>query len=117
AEYRGEFRPIQTNVPGVQISEFFPRQARMFDKLAVIRSIVAVDEHDDELLMTGYSHNTNLVAHHPSFGSVVSRVRGNQNGDIPPFISLRGMSHGTEPGYLRIAHRPVTPSGSGLADL
>src|SRR5664279_5404443 len=46
-EYRGEFRPIATNVPGVQISEHFPRQARMFDKLTTIRSIASVDEHSD----------------------------------------------------------------------
>ena len=37
AEFRGEFKPIATNVPGVQISEYFPMQARMWDKLAVIR--------------------------------------------------------------------------------
>src|SRR6185436_4184646 len=52
-EYRGEFRPIQTNVAGVQISEHFPRQARMWDKLSCIRSIVSVDEHSDSLVMTG----------------------------------------------------------------
>src|SRR5207302_4532233 len=75
-EYRGEFRPIQTNVNGVQISEHFPRQARMFDKLAVIRSVVAVEEHSDSYIMTGYSENTNRVAHHPSIGSVTSRLRG-----------------------------------------
>src|SRR5438105_3677742 len=45
AEFRGEFKPIATNVPGVQICEHFPRQARLWDKLAVIRSVVAVDEH------------------------------------------------------------------------
>lgn len=116
-EYRGEFRPIQTNVPGVQVSEFFTRQARMFDKLAVIRSIVAVDEHDDSLVMTGYSANTNTTAHHPSFGSVVSRMRSGQNADIPPFISLRGMSRGSEPGYLGVAHRAFTPNGDGLSNL
>src|ERR1022692_4267461 len=71
-EYRGEFRPIQTNVNGVQISEHFPRQARMFDKLSTIRSIVSVDEHSDSLVMTGHSENSNRVALHPSFGSVVS---------------------------------------------
>src|SRR5204863_4608054 len=60
-EYRGEFRPIQTNVSGVQISEHFPRQARMFDKLTAIRSIVSVDEHSDSLVMTGYSENTNRI--------------------------------------------------------
>src|ERR1019366_1834064 len=87
-EYRGEFRPIQTNVPGVQISEHFPRQARMFDKLTAIRSIVSVDEHSDSLVMTGYSEGTNRTAHHPSFGSVMSRLRGNANADLPPFVSL-----------------------------
>src|SRR6202140_964116 len=76
-EYRGEFRPIATNVPGIQICEHMPRQARMFDKLAVIRSLVSVGEHSDSECMTGYSENVNRTAHHPSFGSVVSRVRGN----------------------------------------
>src|SRR5207237_5300632 len=64
-EYRGEFRPIATNVPGVQICEHFPQQARMWDKMAVIRSIVSVDEHSDSLVMTGHSENTNRIAHHP----------------------------------------------------
>src|SRR5579859_1988855 len=92
-EFRGEFQPIQTNVPGVQICEHFPMQARMWDKLAVIRSIVSVDEHSDSLVTTGYSENENRNAHHPSFGSVMSRVRAG-SADIPPFVSLRGMSVG-----------------------
>src|SRR5438309_2516443 len=70
AEFRGEFKPIQTNVPGVQICEHFPLQAKMWDKLACVRSLVSVDEHSDHLVMTGYSENTNRVMHHPSFGSV-----------------------------------------------
>ncbi|MSQ95649.1 MAG: DUF1501 domain-containing protein [Gemmataceae bacterium] len=116
-EYRGEFRPIQTNVPGVQISEYFPRQARMFDKLTAIRSIVSVDEHSDSLVMTGYSDGTNRIAHHPGFGSVVSRMRGSANADIPPFVGLYGMTIGNEPGYLGVAHRPFTPSGPGNSNL
>src|SRR5438067_13754939 len=39
-EYRGEFQPIQSNVPGIQICEHMPLQARMMDKLAIIRSLV-----------------------------------------------------------------------------
>src|SRR5205814_9737 len=54
AEYRGEFKPIATNVPGVQICELFPRQARMWDKFAVIRSLVAGQEHSDAQTHTGY---------------------------------------------------------------
>src|SRR5438128_1887924 len=53
----------------------------------------------------------------PSFGSVVSRLRGNANADIPPFVSLRGMAIGCEPGYLGVAHRAFTPDGPGLANL
>jgi hypothetical protein len=116
-EFRGEFKPIATNVSGVQICELFPLQAKMWDKLAVIRSIVSVEEHSDSLVMTGYSENTNRIAHHPSFGSVVSKMRSQDSSDIPPFVSLRGMSPGTEPGFLGIAHRPFTPGGPGLENL
>src|SRR5579859_5792281 len=49
-EFRGEFNSIDTNVPGVQICEHMPRQAAMWDKLAVIRSLVSVDEHSDSLV-------------------------------------------------------------------
>jgi hypothetical protein len=115
-EFRGEFQPIATNVPGVQVCELFPLQARLWDKLAVVRSVVSVDEHSDSLVTTGYSENENRNAHHPSFGSVVSKLRGGA-GDIPPFVSLRGMSPGTEPGYLGIAHRPFAPSGPGVENL
>ena len=71
-EFRGEFKPIATNVPGIQICEYMPRQAAMWDKLAVIRSVVSVEEHSDSLVSTGYSEARNRTAHHPSFGSVVS---------------------------------------------
>ena len=116
-EYKGEFNPIATNVPGIQISEYFPLQAKMMDKLAIIRSLVAVDEHSDVNLMTGVSENANRVANHPSFGAVMSKMRGGTANDIPPFVSLRGMSRGTEPGFLGVAHRPFTPDGQGFRNL
>jgi hypothetical protein len=116
-EFRGEFNPIATNVPGVQICEHFPLQAKMWDKLACVRSIVSVDEHSDSLVMTGYPERVNRIADHPSFGSVVSKLRGSTSGPVPPYVSLRGMSRGTEPGYLGVAHRPFTPSGPGNANL
>jgi hypothetical protein len=116
-EYRGEFKPTSTNVPGIQICELMPRQARMMDKLAIIRSLVSVDEHSDSLVMTGFSENTNRIQHHPSFGSVVSRLRGNAGSDIPPFVSLRGQTIGNEPGFLGVSHRAFTPDGPGLSNL
>src|SRR5438477_10830083 len=84
-EFRGEFKPIATNVAGVQICEHFPLQARMWDKLAAIRSVVSVDEHSDSLVMTGKSENANRLTNHPSFGSVISKLRSGEASDIPPF--------------------------------
>lgn len=115
-EFRGEFNPIATNVPGVKICELFPLQAAMWDKFAVIRSIVSVEEHSDSLVMTGFSEQQNRNQGHPSFGSVVSKLRAGAS-DIPPYVSLRGMSIGTEPGYLGVAHRPFTPDGVGVRNL
>ncbi len=117
AEFRGEFTPIQTNVNGVQISPLFPLQAAMFDKFAVIRSIVSVDEHSDSLVTTGKSQRENMTANHPSFGSVMSRVRASEQSSMPTYVSLRGMSRGTEPGFLGIQHRPFSPQGPGIQNL
>jgi uncharacterized protein (DUF1501 family) len=47
----------------------------------------------------------------------MSKLKGSQSGDIPPFVSLRGMAPGTEPGFLGVAHRPFTPDGPGLHNL
>jgi hypothetical protein len=117
-EFRGEFRPIQTNVPGVQICEHMPLQARMWDKLSVVRSLVSTDEHSDSLVSTGFSENVNRTQGHPCFGSVVSKLRSGGANDVPPFVSLRGGgSPGTEPGFLGVSHRPFSPSGPGIENL
>jgi hypothetical protein len=92
-------------------------QARMWDKLAVVRSVVSVDEHSDSAVSTGYSENKNKTAHHPSFGAVMSKLRNGQANDIPPFVSLRGNTPGLEPGYLGIAHRAYTSEGQGMNNL
>jgi hypothetical protein len=117
AEFRGEFRPIRTNVPGVDICEFFSRQAQMWDKLADIRSIVAGDERSDSEIMTGYSEATNRQAHHPSLGAVASKLCGPAREGIPPFVNLRGLTIGLGPGYLGISHRAFAPSGPGYRNL
>jgi hypothetical protein len=115
-EFRGEFKPIPTNVPGVSICEHMPLQAKMWDKFAVIRSLTSVDEHSDCLVMTGYPERENRTAGHPSFGAVVSKLRAGLS-DVPPFVSLRGLSTGLEPGYLGVAHHAFTPDGPGLQNL
>jgi len=116
-EFRGEFSPIQTNVPGVQICELFPRQAKIWDKMAVIRSCIGTNEHSDSAVLTGYSEFINRTQHHPSVGSVISKLRSAANSDIPPYVTLRGLSRGQEPGFLGVAHRAFNPSGPGVENL
>jgi len=122
-EYRGEFRPIATNVPGVQLCELFPKQAAIFDKLAVIRSVIATAEHSDSTVTTGFTEAVNRTAHHPSIGAVISKLRNQAGTGVPPFVSLPTQNGtlfeapGDYPGYLGIAHRPFTPQGEGLKDL
>src|SRR5260370_22657964 len=58
-EFRGEFKPIKTNDPGLHICKHFPLQAKMFDKLAVVRSVGSpAHEHNDAAVMTGYPSPT-----------------------------------------------------------
>jgi hypothetical protein len=127
-EYRGEFNPIKTTVPGIDICELFPKQAALMDRLAIIRSLVAAppNGHTDAEVMTGYNETEAARGRHPSFGAVVSRVRGSTADGVPPFVSLRRMSFPNpailpqfecEPGFLGVAHRPFLPEGAGLSDL
>ena len=116
AEFRGEFASIPTAVPGVRLSEHFPRQAALMGKLALVRSVVSVDEHSDSLVMTGYPERDNRTAGHPAVGAVVSKLRGG-SAEVPPYVSLRGMSTGSQPGYLGVAHRPFTPDGPARQNL
>lgn len=117
-EFRGEFKPIPTNVPGVHISEHFPMQARMWDKLATIRSITPIrEEHSDSETHTGYPDAINVSGHHPSLGAVLSKLRDSNQTSIPPFVSLRGLAGGLEPGFLGKAHRAFTPDGPGMQNL
>ena len=77
AGVRGEFKPIDTCVPGIQICELLPRTAAIMDKLVVIRSLVGqVDEHSSFQSMTGFPMGISLREGKPHFGSVISRIAG-----------------------------------------
>jgi hypothetical protein len=116
-EIRGEFRPIRTNVVGIEICEHFALQARIFDKLALIRSVVSAEtEHSDSIVMTGYPAAARRTGGHPAFGSVISKMRG-VRGDVPSFVSLRGETEGTSPGILGSAHKPFSPTGPDRLNL
>src|SRR5438552_1730748 len=77
SEIRGPYKPIETNVSGIQVTEHMPKLAKMMDKLVIIRSLVgARDEHASNLCLTGYPISENRNNEQPSLGAVLSRVYG-----------------------------------------
>ena len=89
AEIRGPYKPIETNVSGIQISEHMPRLAKMMDKMAIIRSLVgARDEHASNLCFSGYPIGENRRNFYPSLGAVLSKVYGPVDKTIPPLVDL-----------------------------
>ena len=81
---RGEFKPIATRLPGVQIGELLPRIAGVMDKVAVIRSIVGLrDEHSSFQNVTGFPMGQSQREGKPSFGSVIARVQGPVDPVVP----------------------------------
>ncbi|MFN6312506.1 MAG: DUF1501 domain-containing protein, partial [Planctomyces sp.] len=124
-EIRGSFRPISTNVAGVEICEHLPRLATMMDRVAIIRSLHGCpDQHASDLCMSGYPIGARgRQDNHPSLGSAVSRLQGPVDPSVPPFVGLTiktrhaPYSNPGYPGFLGTAHAAFQPEGQGMADM
>lgn len=124
SEYRGTFDAIDTNVEGVRICELFPKQARIMDKLAIIRSVhhrqaSHIAEH---IVETGYdllNSRNSLRGEMPSVGSIVSALRGSPPSGIPAFVVLPDRRAYGGPHWLGGQHRhfPVNedPNDAGFS--
>ncbi len=125
SEVRGEFRPIATNVDGIQITEHLPKLAKMMDKCTLIRSMSDCDTgHDAFQCVSGRSFRGQAPGGWPALGSIVSKLEGAIDPAVPPFVGLAPkMGHMEwarcgEPGFLGIKHAPFQPNkGSGLDDM
>lgn len=124
AEIRGEFRPISTRVPGIQICEHLPRLAAMMDQLAPIRTLVGSEgRHAAFQCLTGQPVTNQPAGGWPSFGSAVSKLQGTVRSGTPPYVSLTPrMKTSTwadpgQPGFLGQAHAPFAPNAEGQVRL
>jgi hypothetical protein len=124
-EIRGEFKPISTSVPGIQIGECFPRIARNADKFAFIRSVIgARGGHDAYQCTTGWPQQSlAAMGGRPSIGSVAMKLQGSVDASVPPFI---GMAEKTQHvpwsdpgqvGFLGSTFGPFKPSGPDMANM
>jgi hypothetical protein len=118
SEIRGEFKPISTNVAGIQIGESFPRIAKMMDRCVVIRSLVgSTAGHDGIQCFTGYDRRAMAnQGGQPSIGSVLARVHGPVDRAVPASVGLAAptshqpWSEAGWPGYLGAAYAPFRPN-------
>ncbi len=110
----GEFKPINTSVDGLQISEHLPLMAKEMKHMAVVRSMSTreADHNRGRYYMhTGYVPNPNIE--YPSYGAVVAHELAPKVPDleIPPFVSVGGGSEG--PGFLGMTWAPFVVSHNG----
>ncbi len=122
SEIRGEFKPIATNVPGIQIGEVFPRIASVMDKCVVIRSVVGcVDRHEPYQCHTGWTRESlGSLGGRPCLGAAVARLQGPVDRAVPPFVGM--LNDGVwkdpgQPGYLGPAFAPFQPDGPGMENM
>jgi hypothetical protein len=124
AEIAGPWRPIPTNVPGIEICEAFPRLAKMMDRFAVIRSLVGNQaDHDAVQVFNGRDpRKPKPAGGWPQFGSVVARLQGNADPSVPAYVSLcypctHPPYNEPGPGFLGTAFSPFRPTDPGRKGL
>lgn len=119
AEIRGPFRPIHTNVPGMQITELLPNLAKMADKFALVRSLHhnrAEHSGGTNRFLTGYASVAANLNHSefPDIGSVVAKQLERQARDVPLYVA-NTKSYGSGPAYLGPAYAPFMPDPNPLS--
>lgn len=111
ADVRGEFRPIETSVSGIRISEHFPRFAKLMQHAAILRGMSTL-ESDHKLatyhLHTGYQNRAGAVSF-PSLGAIVAQQLGQREVALPNFITIgRGPQEALTSGFLGPDQQPLT---------
>lgn len=124
SEYRGPFRPINTAVPGLDVCELFPLQAKLGDKISLVRSLHhGMSAHNDASieLLTGKTPSkpdptSTSRSEHPDFGMVASKLRGQRADGLPAYVGIPRQPFMTQPTYLGVSHtafatgNPADPS-------
>src|SRR5579884_3200237 len=120
AEIRGEFKPIATKVPGLQICELMPKVASIADKFAFIRTLVgSAGAHDAFQCQSGFpAKDLQSLGGRPALGSVVAKLCGSSADTAPPFVDLMQgrpfVRNSARPGFLGPTYNPFRPDISKM---
>jgi hypothetical protein len=117
-EFRGEFKPIPTNVAGIGICELFPAQAKVMDKMAIIRSLRhSSSDHNvgSHWVMTGFASAPQAQANErPSVGSIVAKMRGPNHAGLPPYVAVPNPPPFAMASYLGPGYNPFSLNGNPM---
>jgi uncharacterized protein (DUF1501 family) len=123
-EIAGPWKPIPTNVTGIQICEALPKLARNMDKLAIVRSLVGNQADHDAIQVFNGRHpkKPTPAGGWPQLGSAVARLQGPVDPAIPPYLSLcytctHGPYNEPGPGFLGAGLSPFRPMGPSRDDM
>lgn len=124
-EYRGDFSPIATSVPGIEICEHLPQLAGMMERWTALRSVYGSPSgaHDSFICYTGRDTRNQPSGGWPSMGAVTSKVLGPRTASVPPFVGLAPDAghppYGSPglPGFLGVGHSAFRPSGPARNDM
>src|SRR6476660_6659376 len=112
SEYRGPLRPIRTTVPGLDICEVFPLQARLGHRISLVRSLHhQMSSHNDGSieLLTGKTPakedlTSTAKSDHPDVGMIASKLRGPRAGGLPAYVGVPRVPFMVQPTYLGMTH-------------
>ena len=119
-EIRGEFRPIDTRVPGFQVGELLPKLASIADRFVFVRSLVgSAGAHDAFQCQSGFTAaDLRSMGGRPTLGCVVSKLQGSRDDPSPAFVDLMQgralVRDSARPGFLGPAWQPFRPDISHL---
>lgn len=119
-EVRGEFLPIDTNLPGFQICELLPRLAGIADRFAFLRSLTeSAGRHDAFQCQSGFHYkDMESLGGRPAMGSVIGKLQGSSEDIAPPFVDvMQGrplVRNSARPGFLGPAYQPFRPDLSQM---
>lgn len=118
-EIRGQFRPVQSNISGMDVCEHLPRMSQQMDKVCLLKSIAHTESGDHvaatHYMLTGYPQRPDISGApvgstvYPAFGSLVARQKGWKNG-LPPNIAFGRASY-SGGGYMGSVFNPLTING------
>ena len=119
AEFRGEYKPIDTSAPGLQISEHLPKLAKLGDKLAVVRGLSTKEgDHGRGTFLMRTGHQPGGPIAFPTIGATLSKALGEEEAELPNFVAISPYTafnrQAFGPGFLGPRYAPLTVGATNV---